>query len=83
MMAAATFFDQLNTVMKDNPPAEADENAMQRFAAIGVATGKPFDPAKLDPAVVRGVEGVAAPHGRESSPRPRSRWGKMLTAGPS
>ena len=47
-MDAATFFARLNTVMKDNPPAAADADAMKRFAAIGVAPGKPFDPAKLD-----------------------------------
>ncbi len=55
-MDAATFFARLNALMKDNPPAAADADAMKRFAAIGVAPGKPFDPAKLDPAVAKGVE---------------------------
>jgi hypothetical protein len=55
-MDAATFFARLNTVMKDNPPATADADVMTRFAAIGIAPGKPFDPAKLDPAVAKGVE---------------------------
>ena len=55
-MDAATFFARLNTLMKDNPPAAADADAMKRFAAIGVAPGKPFDPAKLDPAVAKGIE---------------------------
>ena len=60
-MDAATFFARLNALMKDNPPAAADADAMKRFAAIGVAPGKPFDPAKLDPAVAKGVErGVRA-----------------------
>jgi hypothetical protein len=55
-MDAGTFFARLNTLMKDNPPAPADADAMKRFAAIGVAPGKPFDPAKLDPAVAKGIE---------------------------
>jgi hypothetical protein len=55
-MAPAKFFARLNALMKDNPPAAADAAALKRFAAIGVAPGKPFDPAKLDPAVAKGVE---------------------------
>ena len=55
-MHAGTFFARLNVLMKDNPPAAADAEAMKRFAAMGVAPSKPFDPAKLDPAVAKGVE---------------------------
>ena len=55
-MDAATFFARLNTLMKDNPPADADADAMKRFAAIGVAPGAPFDAAKLDPTVAKGLE---------------------------
>src|SRR5262249_20115645 len=55
-MGAATFFARLNALMKDNPPAAADADALKRFAAIGVAPGRPFDPAKLDPAVAKGGE---------------------------
>ena len=64
-MGAATFFARLNALMKDNAPAAVDADAMKRFAAIGVAPGKPFDPAKLDPTVAKGVEtGVRAARGR-------------------
>jgi hypothetical protein len=52
----AAGFARLNAVMKDNPPADADADAMKRFAAISVAPGKPFDPAKLDPAVAKGIK---------------------------
>jgi hypothetical protein len=55
-MDAATFFARLNALMKDNPPAAADAGALKRFAAIGVAPGKAFDPRALDPAVARGLE---------------------------
>jgi hypothetical protein len=64
-MDASTFFSRLNTLMKDNPPAAADAKAMKRFARIGVTLSKPFDPAKLDPAVAKGVErGARAARGK-------------------
>jgi hypothetical protein len=56
-MDAAKFFARLNTLMKDNPPANADASALSRFAAIGVAPGTPFDLKSLDPAVAKSVEG--------------------------
>jgi hypothetical protein len=58
-MDVTTFFNRLNALMKDNPPAAADAAAMARFAAIGVAPGKTFDLKSLDPAVARGLDGVA------------------------
>jgi hypothetical protein len=58
---AVMFFARLSALMKDNPPAAGDDDALKRFAAIGVAPGKPFDPAKLDAAIAKGVEqGVLA-----------------------
>jgi hypothetical protein len=64
-MDAATFFSRLNTLMQGNPPAAADADAMKRFAAIGVAPGKPFDAMKLDPAVAKGAErGARAARGK-------------------
>jgi hypothetical protein len=55
-MDASAFFARLNTLMVDNPPAAADAEAIQRFAAVGVAPGKAFDPKGFGPAVARGVE---------------------------
>jgi hypothetical protein len=75
-MDATTFFDRLNALMLNNPPALVDAAAMKRFAAIGIAPGKPFDLQSLDPVVAKGLErSVAAgqakivteakkPHGR-------------------
>jgi hypothetical protein len=54
-MDAATFFARLNSLMKDNPPAAADAPALARFAAVGVAPGKAFDLAALDPAAAAGL----------------------------
>jgi len=56
-MDAVTFFARLNTLMKDNPPANADASAVNSFAAIGVAPGTPFDLKSLDQAVAKSVEG--------------------------
>jgi hypothetical protein len=55
-MDAATFFGRLNALMQDNPPAAADAPALARFAAIGVAPGKPFDLKNMELAVARGLE---------------------------
>jgi hypothetical protein len=56
-MDAATFFARLNTLMKDNPPSNADASAVNSFAAIGVAPGTPFDLKSLDQVVAKSVEG--------------------------
>jgi hypothetical protein len=55
-MDAATFFTRLNALMKDNPPAAADKNALKRFAAIGVEPGEPFDLKSQDQAVAKSLE---------------------------
>ncbi len=55
-MDAATFFGRLNALMKYNPPRPTDEEAVKRFASIGIGPGKAFDLKSLDPAVARGVE---------------------------
>lgn len=60
-MAAGSFFARLNELMKSNPPAADDDEAIKKFAAISVAPGAPFDPAKLDPTIVKAVDtGVRA-----------------------
>jgi hypothetical protein len=53
---AATFFTRLSALMQDNPPAPVDAEALQRFAAIGIVPGEPFQFSQLDPAVARGLE---------------------------
>jgi hypothetical protein len=42
-MGAATFFGRLAALMADNPPADADAPALERFASIGL-TVRSFDP---------------------------------------
>jgi hypothetical protein len=55
-MDATTFFGRLNTLMQDNPPFAADGETLKRFAAIGVAPGRPFDLKALNPDVASGLE---------------------------
>jgi hypothetical protein len=55
-MDANTFFSRLNALMKSNPPAAVDAEALKRFAPLGVAPGKTFDLKKLDPAVAKNLE---------------------------
>lgn len=55
-MDANAFFSQLNALMKENPPFPGDAAALQRFAALGIAPGKPFDVKSLAPDVAKAVE---------------------------
>jgi hypothetical protein len=64
-MDAATFYARLNTLMKDNPPANADASAVNSIAAIGVAPGTTFDLKSLDPAVAKSVAEARKPHGKK------------------
>ncbi len=64
-MEPATFFARLAGLLKDNPPTAEDKAMVEKLKMIGVIPGQPFNPAKLDPIVTKGLEqGVTA--GRES-----------------
>lgn len=56
---AETFFQWMNDLMVDNPPAPEDAPMMARIAEIGIAPGKDFDLSKFEPDVAAAVE--AAP----------------------
>jgi hypothetical protein len=55
---AASYFKMIAEVMKANPPAAADGPMIAKLAKIGIVPGQDFDPGKLDPAVVKGLQGV-------------------------
>ena len=57
-MDAATYFNTLAKLMKDNPPAKAYAPMVKKLAKIGIVPGKEFDISKLDPAVAKGLKGV-------------------------
>ncbi len=57
-MDAATYFNTLAVLMKDNPPAPADTPMVEMMTKIGIVPGKVFEIGKLDPAVARSLETV-------------------------
>ena len=57
-MDAATFFNRLALLMKDNPPAPEDAPIVAKMAKIGMIPGQAFDMSKLDSDVVRGLKRV-------------------------
>jgi hypothetical protein len=77
-MDAATFYGRLNALMKDNPPAAADESVIKKLAAVGIAPGKMIDWNTLDPAVAAGLKkGVTLAHERLAAAT------KLRRAGPN
>lgn len=54
-MDAGMFFNRLAMLMKENPPYSADFEILWKLKKIGVETGKPFDTAKIDPAITHGL----------------------------
>jgi hypothetical protein len=57
-MSAGEYFALLAMLMKDNPPAKADARMVAKMKQIGIEPGKAFDPAKLEPAVAKGLADV-------------------------
>ena len=55
------YFTLLAQLMKTNPPAAADAPMLKKLAKIGIVPGTDFDAAKLDPAVVDGINAAPAP----------------------
>lgn len=43
------YFTLLASLMKDNPPSEADRPMVEKMAKLGIVPGKPFDGRKLGP----------------------------------
>ena len=57
-MSAGEYFALLAALMKENPPAKADAPMVAKMKRLGLEPGKPFDAAKLDPAVAKGLDDV-------------------------
>ncbi|MGB6976744.1 MAG: DUF1254 domain-containing protein [Gammaproteobacteria bacterium] len=55
-MDAATFFNTLATLMKDNPPAAEDAAMVAKLAHLGIISGKPFVLNQSDPVIVEAVK---------------------------
>jgi len=55
LMTGATFFARLAKLLPENPPYPADDKMIERLKRLGVEPGKPFDPTKLDPGTLKGI----------------------------
>ena len=55
---AGTYFKLLATLMKKNPPTKADAPMVEKMKKIGIIPGKDFDVTRLNPLVVKGIEGA-------------------------
>ena len=55
------YFALLAQLMKSNPPAASDAPMLAKLAKIGIVPGGDFDAAKLDPAVVDGINAAPKP----------------------
>ena len=55
---AKAYFGLLATLMKANPPAAGDAPMVAKLAKIGIVPGQELDTGKLDPAVVKGLQGA-------------------------
>jgi hypothetical protein len=87
-MDAATFFTRLNALMKSNPPAPADAEAIKRFAQIGVAPGKSFDLQGMDSSITQQIVGGVrdgltriSSEARKSHGKNSGGWEFMLNVG--
>jgi hypothetical protein len=54
-MDAAAYFKLLATLMKDNPPADADAPMVAQMAMIGLVPGRDWDISALAPTVAKGL----------------------------
>ena len=55
------YFTLLAQLMKTNPPATADAPMVATLATLGIVPGQDFDAAKLDPAIVEGINAAPKP----------------------
>ncbi len=55
-MSAEAFFNRLAALLKTNPPPASEAPLLGKLKTIGVVPGEKFDPAKLDPAVAKGLQ---------------------------
>ena len=58
---AGAYFKLMAALMKNNPPTKDDAPMVAKMAKIGLVPGQDFDIGKLDPAVVKGLQGVPKP----------------------
>ncbi len=57
-LSAKDYFGLLATLMKDNPPADADKPTIDKMAKIGIEAGEPFDIDRLGAEAVSALQSV-------------------------
>jgi hypothetical protein len=55
LMTGATFFSRLAKALTDNPPYADDSTMIERLKRLGVEPGRQFDPTKIDPDILTGI----------------------------
>jgi hypothetical protein len=60
LMTGEMFFKKLALLLKENPPYAADTDMIEKLEKLGVEPGKEFDPSKLDPKVLKGINDAPA-----------------------
>lgn len=86
LMTGATFFARLARILQDNPPYPGDGRMIELLKKLGVERGKPFDPQKLDPAVLKGINQAPAEVFKQFvvgpyTMNPPNGWNNMLNLG--
>ncbi len=60
-MDATAYYTLFAQLLKTNPPAPDDAPMVAKLAKLGIVPGQDFDPAKLDPAVLKGLNAGIKP----------------------
>ena len=60
LMTGEMFFKKLALLMKDNPSYASDTGMIEKLKKLGVEPGKEFDPTKIDPRVLKGINDAPA-----------------------
>jgi hypothetical protein len=86
LMTGATFFARLAKILQDNPPYLADAKMTEKLKKLGVESGKPFNPSKLEPAVLEGINKAPAEVWKQLAVGPHTMknvngWINMLNLG--
>ncbi len=50
------YFEQMADLLAENPPRKGTRDSVGMFQTIGIELGKPFNAAKLDPAIAKGLK---------------------------
>jgi hypothetical protein len=60
-MDATAYYSLFAQLLKTNPPAAEDAPMVAKLAKLGIVPGQDFDAAKLDPAVLKGLNAAVKP----------------------